>query len=202
MTFSKTLGLLGAALLALGACTETPDAALLSPGQPSFKAAAATVVKSTVARARPLAHDVTTSATVTRAGGVIELPEAGLTVVVPQNAIPAGKSALTITVTARKGRQIAYEFGPHGTQFNRPLVLTQDIRDSEWKKRGALAPLAISYFANAADLDEASGIVAEREELPAQIRTGGDQLTWNVWHFSGYTVVWGRKKTGSDSTGG
>lgn len=192
MTFPKTLALLGAALLSLAACGETPDSSFLAPAQPSFKASAATVVKSTVRRERPLTRDLTTSVTVTRAGGVIELPEAGLKVVVPQDALPIGTASMTLTVTALKGKAIAYEFGPHGTQFNRPLVLTQDIRGSEWKGGKKQAPLAVSYFATPADLDAVAGVVAEREELPAQL-DGGSTLRWNVWHFSGYTVVWGRK---------
>ncbi len=58
-------------------------------------------------------------------GGSIEIPQPGLRITVPANALP---SDMTITVTAVPGRILAYEFAPHGVVFLKPLTFSQDLR--------------------------------------------------------------------------
>ncbi|MGH7619783.1 MAG: hypothetical protein ACREPM_21430, partial [Gemmatimonadaceae bacterium] len=57
-------------------------------------------------RTTPLASDVTVSKTIGALGGVIAIPAAGLTIVVPTLAV--GKST-KFAITARKGSYVAYD---------------------------------------------------------------------------------------------
>ena len=57
-------------------------------------------------------------------GGWFSIPEAGLYIFVPANAVSA---PLTISAKALTGDLMAYEFGPHGTKFNVPLQMYQDL---------------------------------------------------------------------------
>ncbi len=75
-------------------------------------------------RDRPLQRNITVTATVTPLGGHIKIPEAGFDLKVPEGALP---HSTEITVTALKGNKVAYEFGPHGLRFNRPVEFRQEM---------------------------------------------------------------------------
>src|SRR5438046_173787 len=67
-----------------------------------------------VTRNTPLSQSLSTSAVIGAFGGVLSIPGAGLTIVVPAFAL---SSPTRITVTAVAGNQVAYEFAPHGIHF-------------------------------------------------------------------------------------
>ena len=69
-------------------------------------------------RKTPLPSAVTASATIGPLGGVLALPSAGLTVVVPPLAVT---KPTKMSVTAVAGSSVAYEFEPHGIKFTIPL---------------------------------------------------------------------------------
>jgi hypothetical protein len=135
----------------------------------------------------PLEQALTASAVIGPAGGTLQLPEAGLRVIVPRNAVATD---VTFTVKALPGAMLAYEFGPHGTVFNTPLRVEQDIK-------GVLLPadenVVAGYFPEQDDLlvDEVVGTI--NEKLPAQLDVAGAKVRFDVSHFSGYLIATGRQ---------
>lgn len=193
--------ILAAALVAGGAAACTSDGgapvAPMSAG-PAFKrmhvppppgidGPADTV---TVAhRDRALAVDLVRSAVIGPRGGMIELPEAGMRLLVPADAV---SSEVTFTVTAIAGLQAAYEFGPHGTRFARPVQLEQSTRGL------AIAldqPTTAGYFTDRAVLGDEGTVGALVETRPGKRDAVGEKLTFELEHFSGYVVAYGRTTT-------
>ena len=73
-------------------------------------------------RTTPLAAPITVTKAIGPEGGTLAIPQAGVTVTVPRGALTA---TTTITMTARAGSLVAYDFAPHGVVFARPLVFSQ-----------------------------------------------------------------------------
>jgi hypothetical protein len=179
------------AALAAAACSESPQ---LGPSATPRFAASLTAKTSPVmhrGQAQALAQDITRSFTVTQKGSTIEIPETGLKVKVPSNALPAGMSSMTITVTAFGGDQFGYEFEPSGVTFRQPLRFEQEIGNV-----GLLASLfnrpVVEYFKSRSDIDAVSGTVQTFEDLLTDLDLSGHTVKADVWHFSGYIVAWGR----------
>ena len=122
-------------------------------------------------RDEPLEREEVVSQWIGRYGGVIRLPRAGLTVVVPYGALDR---YTRITVTAPKGDLMGYEFAPHGLQFDRPVTLFQEVTEKE--AEGGLQGI---YF----DGDLLPEVTV-LEVLP--VATIGDQAVFRIEHFSGY----------------
>ena len=76
-------------------------------------------------RTTPLAAPITVSKVIGADGGTLSIPEAGVTVTVPRGALA---QTTTITMTARAGSLVAYDFAPHGITFAKPLVFSQQLR--------------------------------------------------------------------------
>jgi hypothetical protein len=176
--------LVGATLLISGACSDLPTAPapesvapsngllgtlLGGPDEPSGEVA---VLRRNV----PLAEDEVVTQWVGRLGGIIRLPRAGLTVVVPFGAV---SRSTRITVTAPAGDLVGYDFQPHGLQFDRPLLVTQDLLSTEGL---GLLNLQAVYFEGGL---EAS--VTPLESLPVWLlNTLG---IYRIEHFSGYALA-------------
>ena len=158
-------------------------------------AAPAAQLGTALKRAVPLQHDVTYSATVGSSGGVIRIPEAGLQLVIPRNALPGG-APITISVTAVAGDAVAYEFEPHGVVFDTPLTAIQDLRGTTWSNNTGNSVLEAGYFASSDDLDVASGTALLSDWFPTTVTATGKRLHWGVPHFSGYVIVTGKRPTG------
>lgn len=137
-------------------------------------------------RSTPLAVPVTRSITVDRNGGVLRVPETGLTVTIPRNAVSA---RVTITVTAVPGNVVAYEFAPHGLQFAVPLVFSQDLSGTGGNTSGLMG----GYFKALDQLNLTTGRALVDEELAARIVGGAVQF--DISHFSGYMVSTGRSSS-------
>jgi hypothetical protein len=189
-----------------GACADAPAAptSLAPAAAPSLGLAlgklgrfgksdtlAVPAVSRGLLRTTPLRAAVSASFVVKGAGGRFEVPGTGLSIQVPAGALPKDQP-LTITVTALAGDLVAYEFEPHGTQFNKPLQLTQDLRATNWQRRLA-ATLDVGYFASRADVNLAQKTALVREALPTGLGLNGTHVEWDVSHFSGYMVSWGRR---------
>jgi hypothetical protein len=116
-------------------------------------------------------------------GGVIRLPDAGLTVVVPALAL---SSRQLITVTALAGNDVAYEFAPHGLKFPVPLVATQDLGSTQ-VGAGLLDPslLFVGYFTDATKDNVVSELL--------NVGVSAGVAVFPIWHFSGYIVASGRQ---------
>ena len=140
-----------------------------------------------VTRASPLAKDISVSAVIDKKGGTISIPEAGLTLVVPPNAV---SSKTTFVATALAGRLVAYEFEPHGTRFAVPLQFQQDLK--KVSLLGALtSPLMRgAYFTDEGKLNQATGLAVVTELLPATVDLLKGRVGFPINHFSGYLVSW------------
>lgn len=131
-----------------------------------------TVLRRTV----PLAEDEVASEVIGPWGGVLQLPEAGLTVVVPRGALDRDTR---ITVTAPAGDLVGYHFAPHGLEFDRDLTITQNLLETEGL---GLRGLSVAYFEG-----ELEPTVTALERLPLWLlRLLG---TFTVEHFSGYVIA-------------
>jgi hypothetical protein len=124
----------------------------------------------------PLAHDEVVTRTIGRWGGVIHLPEAGLTMTFPWGAV---KQATEITVTAPAGNLVGYLFGPHGTEFDRPVVMLQDMTKTKGLGWGGLS---VAYFDG--DLEPT---VTALERIVMRL-LGGIGI-FRIEHFCGYVIA-------------
>jgi hypothetical protein len=147
-----------------------------------------------VMRLHPLKKSITVKQVVGPRGGQIKIPQAGLTVVFSKGALT---ESTTITVTAESGSLVRYEFGPHGTQFQAPVAIEQDMSQTTIYGNVKLAAtLSGGYLPDGvADLKGDSARVSEKH--PTQTSTGSDghgnqqmkQSVFVVWHFSGYILI-------------
>jgi hypothetical protein len=138
-------------------------------------------------RATPLASNITATKVIGSGGGTLSLPDAGLTVTVPAGAVAY---PTTFSVTALAGRPVAYEFGPHGAKFAKPLTMTQDLRVT-YLNQASLSYLHFhaGYFTSSTNLIDALLRAVVSELLPATVSANDMVVRFNVSHFSGYLVA-------------
>jgi hypothetical protein len=138
-------------------------------------------------RTTPLTAPISVSRKIGVLGGAIVVPGTGLTIVVPPLAVA---SNTTFTVTALAGSAVAYDFGPHG-RFNLPLVMTQDLRNTDARSGGLVNPLGLQlgYFPDANHITSVTELLTVAISLPTQTAVA------TVWHFSGY--IWASGRGGS-----
>jgi hypothetical protein len=138
-------------------------------------------------RTTPLAAPITVSKAIGSAGGTLSIPAAGVTVVVPRGALA---KTTTITMTARAGSLVAYDFAPHGITFAKPLQFKQQLKGTNASLLSAPL-LGLGYYSDGGLLTQTGGLVSEL--------LGGtvDLLSWSfrssIPHFSGYIVTCGRR---------
>lgn len=186
-----------AALAALGlaltaACngdstTGAPAAAPAARAALTLSTDSTTIVP-LLGRSTPLAQDVTYTADISGNGGAINIPEAGLKIVIPSGAFP-GKKPIRFTVTAVAGNAVAYKFGPHGMKFAKPISAMQDLSVTTYN---GTAPLSAGYFATDTDVNTKFNFARISETMPADLRFGGSKVHWDIPHFSGYVIATGR----------
>ena len=130
-------------------------------------------------------------------GGWYSIPEAGLYIFVPANAV---SEPLTISAKALTGDLMAYEFGPHGTKFNVPLQMYQDLDLAHITAHTDLSKFEVGYFADENTLDYRTDKVSVNEFIPTGIVFQGRAVRFEVSHFSGYVIATGRgNSTGVDN---
>ena len=196
--FARTTRIvMGAATIGLLAACSSESLTAPTTARPSngmTSAALATVATAMVnvsglLRAAPVIFPVTRSRTFDRNGGQLDIPELGFSLKVPAGAFPG--QTLTISVTAGRGRMVAYNFEPHGTTFLKPLTISQQLQGTNGMLGQMIrTDLAGGYFkndtqlntmTNSATIDEAFGIVFT-----------GTTASFDITHFSGYMVSTGR----------
>ncbi len=173
-------------LLVLGACGEPP--APVNPAQGPPPSTAALVVPElkplpVLHRSQPLTSDEVASALVGPRGAELDLPRAGLRVFIPPYAV----ARLTqVTVRARAGDLVGYEFEPKGLHFGRSAVLIQDLRDL--RVEGTPEALVGAYPEG-----ELSPMVAVREIHPVRILPPAEDaaLSFRIRHLSPYVIAQG-----------
>jgi hypothetical protein len=181
-------------VVALAGCaTDAPTAALprLTTGDPTSSSDLLGSLTSLLGvnglqRTTALAAAITVTKTIGGDGGTLAIPSAGVTVTIPRGALIA---PTVITMTARAGTLVAYDFAPHGITFAKPLVFTQQLKGTNASL--LTAPLLhLGYYTDPKLLTATGGLISEL--------LGGavDTLTWTfsakIPHFSGYIVTCGR----------
>jgi hypothetical protein len=136
-------------------------------------------------RTTPLAQPITVIRNIGVNGGIVAIPQAGVVVVVPRGAL---RQTTTITMTARAGSLVAYDFEPHGIVFQKPLVFTQSLVGTNASVVNALT-MKLGYYQDPSLLGAAGGLVAELLNGTTSLLTWS--FTSTIPHFSGYMVTWG-----------
>ncbi|MEX2109182.1 MAG: hypothetical protein WD802_01070 [Gemmatimonadaceae bacterium] len=130
------------------------------------------------------------SRTIGPAGGTISIPETGLTVTFPAGAL---SSEVTITVTADKD-YVAYKFSPEGIQFEKDVVVTQSLRNTEFYGRELRTTLYAAYMDDEASL---GGKIQPLEVLSTTTIFSStspplpEAQVWLIRHFSRYMLASG-----------
>ncbi len=143
-----------------------------------------------VQRTTPLAAPITVTKQIGYYGGTLSIPEAGVTVTVPVGAL---SRTTTITMTARAGSLLAYDFSPTGTVFNKPLVFKQSLNGTNVTL--LQAPLLhLGYYSD-------PGLLGTLTATVSDLLVGvTNLLDWSftapIKHFSGYVVMCGRSDIG------
>jgi hypothetical protein len=179
-----------AAVVAAGCASDSPVAptsAAKAPAGSSQQSLVGTLLGTPqtvnpLLRTTPLASNITASTRVGLLGGSINIPAAGLSIVIPPLAAPLGT---VIKVTALAGNKVAYEFEPHGLHFLLPLVALQNLHNVQ-TPAGGLLDLGLGYF------PDATNVTSITELLNVNVDLLGLTATTTIWHFSGYVFVGGR----------
>lgn len=182
-----TAAVLAAACGDTGVTAPSRQTAASAPAQREILSAPITV--KVAQRDAPLSEPVSTSATVGWWGGTMSLPAAGLTVIIPPFAV---SSPITLTATAVAGSGVAYEFGPHGTHFNVPLVMIQNLSHVNMSGLNPLDMFA-GYYSSLND----GGTASITELLNVGVNLESLTAVFTVTHFSGYLLASGRCSTDS-----
>ncbi len=177
-----------AASVTLVGCTESSPTTLSDDLSTSFFARPPAPGFDALRRAAPLAHDVTVTRLIGPEGGRIAIPEAGITFVVPPNALG---EATEITMKALAGEATAVEFAPHGLEFDVPASM-------HVRPEGTLAEPTWLQRPNGTSLDRFMGVYFEGdpdlgvepvENIPTYVQDGA--IVFDVQHFSGYVTASG-----------
>lgn len=190
---TRALAVRGLLLMIAGATAGCDDRAPVAPAgrMPSLLVANPADQVSVLERTTPLPEDITAGAWIGKVGGTIAIPDAGVRLIIPARAV---RQPTYVSVTAHAGRLVSYEFEPHGTTFDLPLHVQQDIRSlSIWSGGGAvtpeLPPIEAGYFPARGDIDPASATARVSEVLPADVDLAGSKIRFDVIHFSGYLLA-------------
>jgi hypothetical protein len=185
---------------AIAACSDSRDVTgpVATGAAPSRQLLPSPAAGNVVTRDVPLASPLTASAVIGVFGGRITVPGAGLTVVLPPLAVT---TPTLITVTAVAGREVAYEFEPHGTQFLMPLTVTQSLAGTSATTGGLLpTTLSAAYFQSVQDLDQLNGTALVSELLGTSVSLWSNTVSFSVSHFSGYLIGTGFTSTDGDGS--
>jgi hypothetical protein len=133
---------------------------------------------------------VQVSKTIDQSGGVLTIPETGLTMEFPAGAV---SGPLTITVTADQ-KYVAYKMDPAGTQFLEDVVVTQSLANTTVAGQPLQSQLYATYIAD--DSVSLSGRVPVLEIEPSKTvfypnSTLPQAHVWIIRHFSRYMLASG-----------
>jgi hypothetical protein len=124
-------------------------------------------------------------------GGVIEIPETGLTISFPAGAV---NSTILITVTADR-KYVAYKMEPSGTRFNKDVTVTQRLQPTTIYGEPLRSQLFAAYIAD--DRIKLSGSVPVIEIEPSYTVFSPlspllpEAQVWIIRHFSRYMLASG-----------
>lgn len=136
-------------------------------------------------------HDVVTvKQTIDQLGGMISIPQTGLTMSFPPGAVTA---PVEITVTS-DDKYVAYKMEPTGTQFLKDVTVTQLLSFTAVSGKHLKNPLLAAYISD--DKISLAGKVPVLEIEPSQTifsaLTGlPEAQVWLIKHFSRYMLASG-----------
>ena len=172
------------------ACSEATSAPAAPEidARPSAELVSGPVYGLGLLRDVPMDSGISVTIHVGTAGGKFRVP-GGLSLEIPANLF---HQDTTIVVSPVPGNVVAYEFQPHGLTFRKGLRLTQDLNRTNWTQKDPTL-FEIGYFASSNDLDAKLERALVKEFLRANIDVKAKKLSYDVFHFSGYMVSWGRR---------
>ena len=149
------------------------------------------IVVTLVERPTALSQDIVWSFDAGPGGAISANRQAGLSISVPPGALSQN---VRITVTVKAGNVYNYQFAPEGLQFAVPVVVTQDVSDNSLINSllgGLLGSSKTAkgayYSAPTLQYDPKTGTATVNELEPTVV--GGGLLSFQIRHFSGYTVA-------------
>ncbi|MCC6929008.1 MAG: hypothetical protein IT359_08480 [Gemmatimonadaceae bacterium] len=177
------------ALWALAACAGDPaapgtPASSLQSHAPNTAEVGVLMATTPLVRDAALARDITVARRIGSGGGSIRIPQLGFTLTVPRGAVAR---TTRFTVTALKGKAVAYEFKPHGTVFLRPLVASQHLAGIDVPSGSTLQG---GYFPDRSLVDASGASALVAEFIPGSVSEDNRTFNWPIRHFSGYIVAW------------
>jgi hypothetical protein len=131
------------------------------------------------------------SATVGVNGGTLAIPGSDFTITFPYGAL---SQPTAITITSDGNGYVSYDMQPHGLRFNKPVIVTQQLRNTSVYGTPLALNAFCAYFAH--DLLDLSGILQALEIETTTIfsnpNTGRAEIeTWQLNHFSRYMLASG-----------
>jgi len=131
---------------------------------------------------------VQVSKTIDQSGGVLTIPETGLTMEFPAGAV---SGPITVTVTADQ-QYVAYKMDPAGTQFLKDVTVTQSLSNTTISGQPLQSQIYATYIAD--DSISLSGRVPVIEIEPSKtVFYSNSSLpqahVWIIRHFSRYMLA-------------
>jgi len=143
-----------------------------------------------------LPNDTSVSTTITPEGGFLWFAEVGLFMYFPEGAVSA---PITVTATALKGNRTAYDFQPHGTVFNTPIYVAQELLLTELntpRAKQKRPEVWGAYLSHGAEDILSDGSARLTEVFNAFYHGKGSETlaVFTTTHFSGYAFGSGRRE--------
>jgi len=165
---------------------DVPDSPLRSSG--SGKEDTLRLLKRTIS----IKSKLSISKVIGPEGGEIILSGTGAKVIFPAGAVQKAKK---ITMTARAGNEIVYDFEPHMV-FPVPVTIVQELEATNaLGNNKILGSLQGGYFDGEFErnlVDDVRRLVKCKEVLPGLLAPDGRKFSFKVTHFSGYLASSGR----------
>jgi len=154
----------------------------------------------TLRRSTPRARDIRVSVIIGPEGGELAADGSGAKIVFAPGALP---EPTRITMTAKAGWNIAYEFCPHGISFGAPVVIVQELAGTLAKTKD-LRTLQAGYYAQGLDailLDRSQSVarVSELRDVFFDQPLNPRAAKFYIYHFSGYILSSGFAPGGDGS---
>ena len=188
----KTALALVATLMFAGCASESTPLDLGGIDAESFFRTAPAPGFSALQRDVPLTRDFSASARMGPEGGELRIDEAGVVFEVPAGAL---REEVEITMRAIAGDAVAFEFAPHGLEFERPARIL--VRADGTEARHILENRKLAEL-RGAPLENFLGVYYEGDpgagvEPLENIETWlvDESIAFSVWHFSGYVCASG-----------
>lgn len=148
-----------------------------------------------------IAMDISASADIGPEGGEIKIKSAGAKIEFPAGAL---RQTTHITMVAKAGQYVAYEFEPHGIAFDKAVKVQQDLKYTLAYRRDVANYLTAAYYTG-----DLNSIFVDRRKLFARVsevrrvdldrRVNPRVAKFYIHHFSGYIMSSGFKGADGDS---